>query len=222
MYEGFIYEVVATVVLLAWVLFVVLAATRWLYGFMRRRAIPHVKAVYYNRKVIHMAAGGLVALLVPYIYRTPLLPAVLAALLAIMTYIPHRRGKLLEWFQVEENMYEVNFCIMWGLVITASWLIFNNYWYGVIPVAFMSFGDGVTGVVRNMAYGHRTKAWIGNAAMLAVTLPIGALIGLPGILAAIVASIVEHYEIPGLLDDNITVPLSSFATIYLTNTIALL
>ncbi|MCD6488345.1 MAG: dolichol kinase [Desulfurococcales archaeon] len=205
-------EVIYTVILFVWVIAVVQFITRKLYDYMVSRGMPHNKAVYYNRKLIHIAAGGFVALLVPFLYETPLLPSILAMILALFTYLPHRQGKLLYWFQVEDNMYEVNFCIMWGIVIALSWIIFHNLWYGVIPVSFMAFGDAATGVVRNILYGKRTKSWYGNLAMLATTLPIGLLIGLPGVIAAIIASIIEHFEFKGI-DDNVMVPLSSFLVI---------
>jgi len=197
---------------------VVQPLTLTFYKWAKKRGIKENKIIYYNRKIIHMLAGGLVALLVPFLFETPLLPFTLAMVLAVLTYIPHKTGKLMYWFQVEDNMYEVNFCIMWGTVIAASWIIFGMnqqaYWYGVVPVAFMAFGDAVTGLVRNMMYGKRTKSWYGNLAMLAVTVPIGAaVIGLPGAVAGILSSIVEHFEIPGIIDDNITVPLVGFLTL---------
>ncbi len=212
------WEIIWTIILFIWVMIVVQPLTLTFYKWAKKRGIKENKIIYYNRKIIHMLAGGLVALLVPFLFETPLLPFTLAMVLAVLTYIPHKTGKLMYWFQVEDNMYEVNFCIMWGTVIAASWIIFGMnqqaYWYGVVPVAFMAFGDAVTGLVRNMMYGKRTKSWYGNLAMLAVTVPIGAaVIGLPGAVAGILSSIVEHFEIPGIIDDNITVPLVGFLTL---------
>jgi hypothetical protein len=43
--------------------------------------------------------------------------------LAVGNYLPHRLKKLNYWYQVEENMYEVHFIIMWGLVMG-----FRNYY----------------------------------------------------------------------------------------------
>lgn len=203
-------------IILLWVIFVVQPLTRWTYNVMRNKGITHIKAVYYNRKIIHILAGGLAVFLVPFLFTTPLYPVILAAILAIATYLPHKQKKLMYWFQTEDNMYEVHFCIMWGIVVTLGWLIFKNWWYGVIPVAFMAFGDGVTGIVRNMLYNKRTKSWIGNLAMAAVTIPLGYIaLGNIGAVAGLLASIVEHFEVTNLIDDNITVPLTSFLTILL-------
>ncbi len=218
-----LWEVLWTIILFIWVIIVVHPITRAFYNYAIKRGMKENKVVYYNRKIIHVLAGGLVALLVPYLFKTPILPFALAMVMAILTYIPHKKNQLMYWFQTEDNMYEVHFCIMWGVVIALSWLLFGQnqqaFWYGVIPVAFMAFGDAITGVVRNMMYGYRTKSWYGNLAMLAVTIPIGALIGIAGIIAAIVASIVEHFEVLGKIDDNITVPLSSFLVIFLFNNV---
>ncbi len=46
--------------------------------------------------------------------------------------------------------------------------------------------------------------------MLAVTVPLGFYYAkLPGLIAAIASSIVEHFEIPPFLDDNILIGLTS-------------
>jgi len=213
-------ELACAAMLFAWVLLVVMWATKRLYTWMRGRGLPHNVAIYYNRKVIHAATGGLVALLLPYLFSTPLLPFAFAMVLALLTYLPHRRGELLYWFQDPENMYEVHFCVMWGFSVLACWLALGDPRYAVVPTAFMSFGDAATGVVRNLLYGRRTKAWAGNLAMAAVCAPIGYLIaGLAGLLAALAASIIEHFEL-GPLDDNVTVPLTALVILLAARAIA--
>jgi len=208
-------EFMYALLLFLWVAFIVYVITKKLYEYMIRHGVPHNRAVYYNRKVIHVLTGGLIALLVPYLFRTPITMMPFIALLAILTYLPHRSGKLLYWFQTADNKYEVHFIISWGLIMTLSWLLFDgNWWYGVIPVTYMAFGDSVTGVVRNIIYGRRTKAWVGNIAMALVTIPIGYMIfGLVGAIAGLVASIVEHFEVNPIIDDNLLVPFTSFIII---------
>ena len=104
-------EVIATVILFAWVVFVVAFLTKRLYGVMMKRKFSHNVAIYYNRKVIHILTGGLVAFLIPLIFKTPIMPFSMAMLLSVLTCVPHKTGKLMYWFQTEENMYEVSFCI---------------------------------------------------------------------------------------------------------------
>ena len=198
--------------LLMYVMLVVYG-TKLVYNMLRRRGAPHNAAVYYNRKLIHIFAGGVVALLVPKLFTGAAIPLAISALLALFTYLPHRTGRLMYWFQVEENMYEVNFCIMWGVALTTAWILLGDPLYGVVPVVFMSFGDAVTGIVRNALFGRRTKHWIGNLAMLAVSLPAGVMLAGPvGGLAAVVASIVEKFE-SNPIDDNVLISLSSLAVL---------
>jgi len=48
---------------------------------------------------------------------------------------------------------------MWGLIIALGWLASEgNFWFGVLLVLFMSIGDAVTGIVRNMLYKRITKS----------------------------------------------------------------
>jgi len=173
-YEAVTRELPYTIALLIWVIIVVYPLTLTTYKLMVKRGTPHIKAVYYNRKIIHILAGGVVSVLIPLLgYETLYTTVPMVILLAILVYLPHKKGKLLYWFQDPDNVNEVHFIIMWGLVMSLSWLIFKSWIYGVIPVAFMSFGDGVTGIVRNLLYSGRNKSWYGNLAMFTVTAPIG-------------------------------------------------
>ncbi|MCF8884378.1 MAG: dolichol kinase [Aigarchaeota archaeon] len=208
-------EVLVTVVLFVWVVFLVTFLTKRIYEFMKKRGLRDNVVVYYNRKIIHILAGGLVAIIIPYTFTTPLLPLAMALLLGLFTYIPHRTGRLMYWFQVENNMYEVSFSIMWGVVIALGWFISNgNFWLGVLPVLFMSIGDAVTGLVKNTLFKKRTKSWWGNLAMATVSIPMGAVMGVAGMIAGAVASFIEHFEYHPI-DDNITVPLTSFIILVL-------
>ena len=70
---------------------------------------------------------------------------------------------------------------------------------------FMAYGNGITGIIRNLKYNKRTKAWEGTAGMLVLCVIIGAKMGFAGIFAGIVCSFVERIE---NIDDNFTVPAS--------------
>jgi len=208
-------ESVATALLFVWVIFVAAVLTKGLYNYMKRRNLEHNVAVYYNRKIIHILTGGLVAILVPFIFKTPIFPFAMAMLLSIFLYLPHKIGKLMYWFQTEDNTYEVSFCIMWGITITLGWIVSGcNFWFGVLPVIFMSVGDALTGIVRNILYKRRTKSWWGNLAMASFSIPIGATLGIAGILAGATASFIEHFE-SNPIDDNVTIPLTSFTILLL-------
>jgi len=208
-------ESIATALLFSWVIFVAMVLTKYLYKWMKDHGVEHNVAVYYNRKIIHMLAGGLVAALVPFIFRTSLLPFAMAMLLAIFIYMPHRMGKIMYWFQTEDNMYEVSFAVMWGIIISLGWVFSGgDFRFGVLPVLFMSVGDAVTGVVRNVIYKKRTKSWWGNLVMALFSIFLGAMLGFAGILAGAAASVVEHFEYRPI-DDNVTVPFVSFVILIL-------
>jgi len=202
-------ELAVSFLLIGWVFFIVTILTKALYNWMLSRGIKHDAAVYYNRKIIHVLAGGLCAVAVPLIFKTALLPLMISMLLAVFTFVLHKKNKIMYWFQTKDNSYEVSFCIMWGVIITLGWVVSRDLWFGALPVLFMSIGDAVTGLARSFIYGRRTKSWWGNLIMAAFSMSIGAAFGVAGILAGGAASFVEHFEFK-LIDDNIVIPLVSF------------
>lgn len=196
-------EALVTVVLAVYVLFVVFI-TLPLYKIMVSRGVGDYSARYYNRKIIHMFAGGFVAVLTPYLYTSPLFPLLASLALAVLLAIV-RRYKLLYWFQVSENAYEVNFLIAWGVSIFIMWHITVNPFISVLPAIFISYGDAVTGLIRNALFGERTKHWWGNIAMAIVCLPIGYFYaGILGLAAAAASTIAERFEF-GPVDDNVLI-----------------
>lgn len=203
----YVSEAVYTVILAVYVLLVIFA-TLPLYKFLVSRGVPENVARYYNRKLVHMFAGGVVAVLVPHVYTSPLFPLLASVLLALLLILA-RRFRPMYWFQTQDNAYEVNFVIAWGLSVFVLWHIFLDPFVAVLPAIFISYGDAVTGIVRNALFGHRTKHWAGNLAMAIVCIPVGlAYAGLWGFLAALAAVIVERFEF-GPVDDNILIVLVS-------------
>lgn len=203
----FLNDFYITISLFVWVIFVVKYLSRWIHDLAIKKGYPPDSAVYFARKIIHIFASGLVALSLPFLFKEPFLPFFSAIILAVYTYLPHKKDKLYHWFQKKENIYEVNFCLMWGLVILIGWFFDKSFWLGVIPALFMSFGDGVTGIVRNIKYKKRTKAWEGSLAMFIVCALVGWKMGWPGLISALGATIFERLE---FIDDNISVPVVSF------------
>ncbi|WP_062662768.1 hypothetical protein [Aeropyrum camini] len=199
-------EAAAITVLALYVMLVVIPVSRRLHSALVKRGVGEESSRYYVRKFIHVAAGGVVALLVPVLFTSPLLPTLAALTLAALLLALHGR---LSWFQVSDNMYDVNFNIAWGASMAALWCYTGDPWIAVLPALFISFGDAATGIVRNLLFGRRTKHWLGNVAMAAVSIPIGvAIAGWIGLAAALVSSAVERVE-AGAIDDNILIALSS-------------
>lgn len=125
------------------------------------------------------------------------------------------------WFQAEENIYECTFAFAWGTILTLGWIVSgDNFWFGVLPLLFMSVGDAFTGIVRNALYKKRTKSWWGNLAMALSSVPVGTILGIAGIIVGATVSVIEHFEF-GPIDDNITVPSISFLILLVANFYAL-
>ncbi len=199
-------DMVRALPLAAWVLFVVHYLSRWSYQWASSKWGRGV-GLYFARKVIHMAAGGLVALMIPLLFREPIVPFLLGMGFALYTYLPHRRGKLFNWFQDPDNISEVYYCITWGLATLIAWPF--NVWLAVYPLFLMSFGDGITGIIRGIRQRRRVKSWDGSLGFLAVSAPIGYLLFGPiGVAVAVIAML---FEKAGIVDDNISVPLVSLA-----------
>ncbi len=205
--DNIFHDLILTIPLFLWTLFVTQYLSRKIYDFAVKKGYPEDSATYFGRKFIHIFASGLIALLIPFFFKEPIIPFLSAMFLAIYTFLPHRRGRLFNWFQIKENIHEVNFCLMWGLVILIGWFFDKTFWLGVIPALFLSFGDGITGVVRNLKYKKRTKGWEGSLGMFLVCALIGLKLGWAGIIAALMATIVEKLD---FIDDNISIPVVSF------------
>lgn len=202
-WESVIADLPVFSVIAVWNLFVILVLAKQVYHFALKRGRSTNSSIYFSRKVIHFLAGGLTAMLLPFVAHEPFLPAITAFALALMTYLPHKINRRMYWFQDPENIYDVDFTLSWGLIIFFTWYIDRSFWLGVIPVLFMAFGDGITGIIRNLKYNRRTKAWEGTLGMLVLCMIIGAKMGFAGIFAGILCSLVERVE---NLDDNVTVP----------------
>jgi len=207
-------ELFWVVILALYVFFVTFLVTKKLYKWMIKKVYKKEVALYYNRKIIHIFAGGVVVLAVPFVFHSPWYPLLAGVVLSIGTYVAHKSGRLLYWFQKEDDINDVTFCFMWGLAIFVLWMILGNPWVAIIPPAFIAFGDGITGIVRNLAFHERRKHPIGNVYMMGVCIPIGYcfanMVGIPiwGIIAAVAASFFERYEF-GPIDDNILITVSS-------------
>jgi dolichol kinase len=199
-------DIPVTLVLLVWMGFVLLFASRWLYAYVVKKGWDPKRGTYLGRKFVHIFGAGLVAVILPFEFHEPYFPFLFAMFLAVLTYSLHKTNHLWYWFQDPVNYSETYFAITWGIAVLLTWFVDRTFLLAVVPTLFMAWGDGITGVVRNLIYKKRTKAWEGSLAMLLVCIPIGALMGLAGVVAGVISTAVERVE---GLDDNITVPIVS-------------
>ena len=219
--QQLIFEIIAIFLLAAYT-FSIIFLSKKIYEYMLKKRLKKSVALYYNRKIIHIFAGGVVVLAVPFLFSNPWFPLISAILMGIVAFIAHRSGNSFYWFQSGNNFNDVSFCFMWGIAIFILWQIFNNPWIAIIPPAFIAFGDGITGIVRNLAFNERKKHPIGNLYMMGLCIPIGYYfanaadpsIPLWGVIAAIFASFFERYEF-GPIDDNILVAGIATAILYI-------
>jgi dolichol kinase len=194
------------------VLFITLLPYRW----MVARGMEPIRAVYYNRKIVHMAAGGVGSLAVPLVFTSPWLPLVAGLLLTALTWAAHLSGWRFYWFQTQENQNDVKFALMWALSVSTLWWLLDDPWLAILPALYMAFGDGVTGIARNALIRRRSKSPVGNVFMLLLCVPLGYAVGLHaqpaiplwGMVSAVVATVVERYEF-GPIDDNILITVAS-------------
>ena len=201
---------------------VVLFVTLIPYHAMVRRGMEPIRAVYYNRKIIHMMAGGVGSLAVPLLVSSPWYPLICGLLVTLLTWGTHATGLRFYWFQTPENRNDVKFALMWSVSVSALWWLLGNPWLAILPSLYMAFGDGVTGIVRNAVVRRRSKSPIGNVFMLAVCVPTGWVIGgmadpgIPvwGVISAVVATWVERYEF-GPIDDNVLITVAASAVLLL-------
>ena len=123
---------------------VVLWGTKLPYTMMVRRGMEHIRAVYYNRKIVHMLAGGIGSLSVPFLFTDVWYPFVSGMLLTLLLYASHRAGVVMHWFQTDQNQNDVKFGLMWFTSISFIWWMVGDPWLAIVPSLFMAFGDGVT------------------------------------------------------------------------------
>lgn len=202
-------DIIWGVILTAWVGFVTLYVSK---------IISKYTSIYVARKAIHMLGGGVVAILAPFVFSSPLIPII--ASYALMVYLIAKRIKdgIMGWFQEEDNYGEIFYTFSYGTVLLIMWILEVNYWdtkdifISLLPIYYMSFGDGITGIIRNYVYKRRVKGFWGSVGMAIVSIPLGYFIyGLPGAISGLIATIVEVLP---LVDDNLSIPFFSFIFLY--------
>ena len=214
-------EVLWFLALGAWAITIVFAIKPF-HAVLMSKGCENMVAVYYNRKVAHMLAGGVPLILVPIVFTNPIWPLLGGVLGAIALASTHILDRRLWWMQTEQNMNDATFALMLGLSVFALWKYMNEPWLAILPALFMAFGDGVTGIIRNKLFARRTKSAWGNLGMAILCIPLGWIIGnmsnpaipLWGAISGAVASFVERYEF-GPIDDNVLIVVASCVVLIL-------
>ena len=109
------------------------------YHYLRKQGSEHMVAVYYNRKVAHMLAGGVPIIAAPMVFDNPfwvLIGGVLGCIGLSLTHLTDRR---LWWMQTEQNMNDATFALMLGISVYAIWEYSNEPWLAILPSLYMAF-----------------------------------------------------------------------------------
>ena len=93
--------------------FFIFFLTKKLYDWMINKRIKKSVAIYYNRKIMHIFAGGIVVLAVPFVFSNPWYPLISGLVLTVFTYLAHRRGNVFYWFQTKDNINDVSKSHLW-------------------------------------------------------------------------------------------------------------
>jgi len=128
----FLNDLILAILFSVWMFFVIKCLARWTFDFAIKKGFPEKSSIYFGRKIIHIFGSGFVTLSVPFLFKEPFIPALTAFLLAFYNFWPHKKGKLYHWFQDANNIHEVNFCIMWGIIILLGWFFDKTFWLAIL------------------------------------------------------------------------------------------
>jgi len=211
-----LFDLFITSFFILWVFYVITVISKKVYSYSLSKNYDEISARYLSRKTIHILAGGVVAVFVPFVYKEPVTPFILSLILTVLLLFNRRQKKMMDWFQEAGNFYEVDFTIMWGLSILVGWFFDKTLWLGVLPAIYMSVGDGVTGIVRIIISKKRYKGIEGSLAMFISILPFSITMGYGGLISAFAGTLAEKQN---FIDDNIAVPVVSLLILILFRTI---
>jgi len=181
--------------------------------FYDTKVIPH----HVSRKLGHL--GGCVGfLLCPFLFSSFWWPLILTTGFTILLiYARWRKPTLFRGVGGSgrlQALAEVHYPATGILVIAIGWGVMGEPWLAIVPLAFMGGGDAITGLIRNRVYRREVKGNWGSLGMLLVCLTLAYFVK-PywlGVAGAITAVLFEKFTpTRHYLDDNLTVPLASFA-----------
>lgn len=185
------------------------------------KIVSKYTSIYVARKAIHMLGGGIVAILSPFLFSSPLIPIIASYFLMTYLILKRARDGIMGWFQERSNYGEIYYTFSFGTVLLLMWLLEGgSFWFTkdvfipLLPIYYMSFGDGVTGIIRNYVYKRRVKGFWGSVGMAVVCILLGYyFFGFYGVISGVIATIVEALPV---IDDNLSIPFASFLFLYAT------
>jgi phytol kinase len=183
--------------------------------------VPH----YISRKIGH-AAGGLGFLLAVFLFSSGwwafiLCAGFVAILWAARIFRPNTFRGVGGTGRPTSAMAEVWFPLSALPLIAIGWIWLKHPVETIVCLLFMAWGDCVTGLIRSQLYHRAVKGLWGSLAMFATCVIIAWAFIHPfwiGLIAAVIATITEYVcgdvGIVKKLDDNLAIPLTSFAVLF--------
>ena len=101
--------------------FLTVMAIKPFHAYLMSKGCENMVAVYYNRKVAHMVAGGIPLIMCPIVFTDPIYPLLGGVLGSIGLAATHLMDKRLWWMQTEQNMNDATFAFMLGISVFALW-----------------------------------------------------------------------------------------------------
>ena len=100
---------------------VIVMAIKPLHGYFMSKGCENMVAVYYNRKVAHMLAGGVPILASPIVFTDPMWPLLGGLIGAAVLASTHVLDRRLWWMQTAQTMNDATFSLMLGLSVGDLW-----------------------------------------------------------------------------------------------------
>lgn len=183
--------------------------------------VPH----YISRKIGH-AAGGLGFLLCIFLFSSGWWPLILSTCFVLLLwgarlFKPDTFRGVGGSGRPTNTMAEVWFPLSAIPLIAVGWIWLGRTVETIVCLLFMAWGDCVTGLVRSQLYHRAVKGLWGTLAMAVTCVSIAWAFIHPfwiGLTAAAVATVTEYLcgdvGLITKLDDNLAIPLTSFATLF--------
>lgn len=206
--------------------YVILVAGAVLVGLWVSNILYDLKVPNYTSRKIGHAAGGMGFLLCAFLFSSGWWPLILAIGFTGMLW-GARVARPATFRGVggigrpSEVLAEVWFPLASIAVIAVGWIWLDKPIESISCLLFMAWGDCVTGIVRSQVYHRAVKGLWGSVAMLLTCLVIAWCFIHPfwiGLIGAVMATLAEwscgDVGIIKKLDDNLMIPIVSFATIF--------
>lgn len=179
------------------------------------------------RKIGHIL-GGIPYLISPWLFDSSWPVVLVSAGFTVLLTIAHLERK--ELFRGvggvsrPGSIAEVTYPLAGTISLLVGWTWLGNPWLGVVPILYMSWGDGIAGIIRYVLYAKepmpigKPKRWEGSIVFITVCALVALLfqpywVAFAGLIMATIAESLCSQDGVIKVDDNLPIALSALATI---------